>query len=210
MRCLLAALLVALLLPGCVNPAWTTMPPQGIPAQAMPAQPVAVFCDNPTFVPIADHRYVWETVIDVVDDYFPKIERQEPVRLIAGTLTEGRIDSYPQGSPTILEPWRRDSVGVRTRVENTLQSMRRRASLRVIPAEGGYWVEVVVIKELEDLARPEHATAGAATFRYDDSLVRVVNPITDRAVQAGWIPKGRDTLLEQRIVRHLQARFTTP
>ena len=42
--------------------------------------------------------------------------------------------------------------------------MRRRAVVRVIPAQGGHWVDVAVFKELEDVVKPEHATAGAATF----------------------------------------------
>jgi hypothetical protein len=65
---------------------------------------------------------------------------------------------------------------------------------------------VAVFKELEDVARPEHATAGAATFRYDDSLTRVANPVGGQEINRGWIPQGRDTALEQRIVAELQCR----
>ena len=72
--------------------------------------------------------------------------------------------------------------------------MRRRAVVRVIPAQGGHWVDVQVFKELEDLARPEHATAGAATFRYDSTLTGVINPITGEQITQGWIAQGRDTV----------------
>lgn len=163
---------------------------------------------NPTFLPATDHQCVWESVVDVVDDYF-KIVHEEPVRLIGSTLTEGRLDTAPKVSPTVFEPWRYDTSGRYERVENTLQSIRRRAVVHVMPAKGGYWVDVAVLKELEDVARPEHATAGAATFRYDDSLTRVVNPIVGQEVCEGWIPQGRDVALEQRIVGHLQSRFGT-
>lgn len=196
MRRLVVAGLLALAVLGCARgPYWTQPPTQSLP----------VYCDNPTLLPIADHEHVWEMVVDVVDDFF-RIEREEPVRLVGDVLTEGRIDTFPQGSPTALEPWRPDAAGTYQIVENTLQSMRRQAIVRVLPAEGGYWVDVAVFKELEDVVRPQHATAGAATLRYDETLTRVVNPVGEQEIHRGWIPQGRDTALEQRILRRLHAR----
>jgi hypothetical protein len=165
----------------------------------------AVVHDNPTLLPIRDPQLAWETVVDVVDDYF-QVRREEPVRVVEGAATPGRLETVEQVSPTWLEPWRRDTVGPYERLESTLQTMRRRAVVHVSPAEGGYWVEVQVFKELEGLRRPEHATAGAATFRYDESLTRVVDPIDREDRPETWIPQGRDTVLEQWILGHLQAR----
>jgi hypothetical protein len=110
----------------------------------------------------------------------------------------------------MFEPWRHDSVGPYEKLESTLQSVRRRAVVRVVPSQGGYLVDVAVFKELEDVARPAHATAGAATFRNDSSLTRVVDPIGEQEVTAGWIPKGRDIALEQRIIEQLLARTGGP
>ena len=199
MRSLVATGLMAVAVLGCApGPYWAGPP-------GPPGPPVAVFYNNPTLLPIADHACAWETVVDVIDDYF-KIQREEPVRLIGNTLTEGRLDTFPTVGATILEPWLHDSAGGYERVESTLQSMRRRAAVRVVPAEGGYWVDLAVLKELEDVLRPEHATAGAATLRYDDSLTRVVNPVGGQNVNEGWIPQGRDTALEQRILGQLHQR----
>jgi hypothetical protein len=149
---------------------------------------------------------VWETVIDVLDDYF-RIGREEPVRQVGNVITEGRVETFPLVGATLLEPWHPDSVGLAERLECTLQSVRRWAVARVVPAEGGYWVEVAVLKELEDCARPEHTTAGAATIRYDDTLVRVVNPVGPQQITKGWVPQGRDVALEQRILGDLHARL---
>jgi hypothetical protein len=77
-----------------------------------------------------------------------------------------------------------------------------------MPAEGGYRVEVNVFKELEEVARPE-GTTGDATFRYDTSLTRVVDPVGEQEVNEGWIPLGRDAALEQRIIADLLARTGT-
>ena len=161
-----------------------------------------VFHDNPTFLPVTDHEFVWETMVDVVDDYF-QIKQEEPVRLVGNVLTEGRLDTRPAIGSTIFEPWRRDSASRYEKLESTLQSMRRHAVVRVVPAEGGYLVDVAVYKELEDVVEPENASAGAATFRHDSSLTRVVTPVGSQEIHDGWIPKGRDTALEQRILGQL-------
>jgi hypothetical protein len=164
-----------------------------------------VLYENPTLLPITDQEYVWETVVDVVDDYF-KIKEENAVQLAGPTALEGRLDTFAAISSTLFEPWRHDCVGPDQRLESTLQTIRRWARVRVIPAEGGYLVEVAVFKELEDVAQPAHATAGAATFRHDSSLTRVVSPVGQDQISRGWIARGRDTALEQRILEQLLAR----
>jgi hypothetical protein len=154
---------------------------------------------------MGDPEQVWETVADVADDYFP-IEREEPVRRIGDVITEGELDTLPVVGSTYFEPWRHDSASPYEKALATLQTIRRRAVFRVVPAQGGYWVEVNVFKELEDLPQPEQAAAGISTFRNDGTLTRVVNPIGIEEPAAGWIPQGRDTALEQRIIAQLLSR----
>lgn len=163
--------------------------------------------ENPLFVPITDHDFVWDQVVDEIDNYF-KISLEERVRVVGNVLTEGRIETYPAAGATLLEPWRKDAATHYEKLLSTLQSVRRHAVVRVAPTEGGYSIEVAVFKELEDVSRPEHATAGATALRHDGSLVRV--QLRDEASPAtlGWIPQGRDTALEQRIIGHLRGRFT--
>ena len=162
--------------------------------------------ENPLFVPAMDREFLWNQTVDAVDDYF-RIEREERVRLIAGVLTEGRIDTFPLSGSTILEPWRKDSTPGYEKIHATLQSIRRRATVRVIPTEGGYLLDVAVQKELEDLDKPEHATAGGATLRYDGSLVRQEGAAGRFSVSQGWIPIGRDASLEQRMLADISERL---
>jgi hypothetical protein len=157
-------------------------------------------------VPSVDPQQVWETVVDVTDDYF-QIEREEPVRVIGDVVTEGRLDTFPKVGSTWLEPWQLDSASPYERLESTLQSIRRQAVVRVIPSQRGYMVNVFVFKELEDVTQPERATAGAATFRHDSSLTRVVNPGSEQPINEGWIGLGRDPALEQQILADIVARF---
>jgi hypothetical protein len=169
-------------------------------------QPAPSVIENPLFVPAMDREFIWNQCVDAVDDYF-RIEREQRVRLDAGVLTEGQIDTHPTTGSTLLEPWRNDSTRGYEKLHATLQSIRRRATLRVIPTEGGYLIDVHVLKELEDLDKPEHATAGGATLRHDGSLVRQEGAAGRYSVTLGWIPIGRDLTLEQQILADLQARL---
>jgi hypothetical protein len=200
----LTAGLMGIALSGCgMESEW--MAPSGYPP---PVQAPAAVYANPTFVPAGDPTCFWETLVDVVDDYFP-IEHEEPVRMIGNGLSEGSITTVAQVSPTIFEPWRRDTGDRDQRDENTVQTMRRYAKVRVTPplqGGGGFWVEIAVFKDLEDNAHPQHATAGAATLRYDSTLTGVVNPVVGDSITLGWINKGRDTALEQIMIGHLLSR----
>ncbi len=153
-------------------------------------------------------QYVFATVADVVSDYF-KIDHEEPVRLLGTEPTEGRIDTYPKVGATIFEPWDHDSADGYQRLESTLQSIHRYAVVKVVPMPNrqGFWVEVAVFKELENLVAPEQSTAGAGIFPHDDTLTRVVNPPGGKDLNRGWVPQGRDMVLEQRILGQLMDRF---
>jgi hypothetical protein len=166
-----------------------------------------IVISNPTLLPNQDRDLVFETVVDVLDDYF-KIDREIPVRLEGDVLVEGQIETYPRSGSTILEPWGRDTVNFYERIEGTLQSVRRQALARVIPAEGGFLVEVVILKELEDVLRPEAGSASrAANLRNDNSLRRYIDPVTGTQPTLGWIGIGRDVALEQKILVELASRF---
>jgi hypothetical protein len=178
----------------------------GAPA---PLPPPAVVSENPALMPVADLDFLWNTTVDVVDDYFT-IDREEPVRQLGDVLTEGRIDTFPEIGSTVFEPWRGDSANAYQRWESTLQSIRRQAIVRVVPASGGFLIDVAVFKELEDVPRPERSTVGAATLRHDNSLNQPTPIVGERLTSAGWIPVGRDMVLEQRILGQLKGRLGVP
>jgi hypothetical protein len=179
------------------------------PQFGLPAGPEAALGQgNPIVVPAGDEELIWDQIADVVSDYFP-IAREQRARRGSDGFVEGRIETVPQIGATWLEPHRRDSVGNFNRWESTFQTIRRRAVVRVIPDAAGYLVEVVVEKELEDLPKPEHATAGAATFRNDGSLPsRRLERSSQMPVSPCWISLGRDPPLEQRMLADIHARLS--
>jgi hypothetical protein len=173
---------------------------------------------NPLRVPVVDRDFAWDQLVAVVEEYF-KVEREERVRLAGDILTEGRIDTYPLTGASLLEPWHGDSVTFRDRLESTLQSIRRRCFVRVIPEQASYLIDLQVFKELEDLPRPSMSTAGAATFNTGAADAAGTLPIPAfndaAAVRSGprpinWILQGRDLNLEQVMLAKVQARLTVP
>ncbi len=195
------ALTVALLLVGCgrIGPFRAQeLLPAGAPA-----------LENPLFIPQPDAEIVWNQLVDELDDYF-RTRREERVRIIDNVQTEGWIETFPATGGTWLEPWRTDSTPGFERWQSTLQSIRRWARVRMIPAPGGFRVEVAVYKELEDLEQPQHASVGGSTRRYDNSRERDAEGLLIGPDRYGWIPQGRDTCLEQRILANLLGRLTGP
>ncbi len=164
----------------------------------------ATVYNNPVMIPSNNPEFVWEQVVDVSDDYF-RIMEEIPVRQIVGS--EGRLETFPVVGATLLEPWRPDSANFDERLECTLQTMRRRAIISVKMVECGYMIDVAVYKELEDRAMPDHAVAGSATFSYSSTQIGVIDPITDEPLELDWIQLGRDTALEQRMLRQITARL---
>ena len=189
------------------------IPPSTAPAPTPVAQAPQMPPSRPILLPQIDPEIIWPILVDVIDDDF-KIQREQRVTFAGGAATEGRVDTYPQTGATLLEPWRGDSVGFRERLESTLQSIRRTATVRLSPDSSGWRLEVTVLKDLENLSRPMKSTAGGASFRNDDSLYRYGSPlptlgqqvgeqprpVANPSFNAGWIPLGRDGLLEQRIL----------
>lgn len=168
---------------------------------------VPQLCANPGMVPGYNHDYVWDQVVDVTDDYF-EIAREDRVRMVGDVLVEGRIVMRPVVGATLFEPHRDDSVGLYNRWESTLQTIRRQGQVRVIPTEGGYFVEVIVNKELEDRTKPDNAPASDATF-YPEIVPTVVSAPTvlQDTAERGWISLGRDPALEQKMLSEIHRRI---
>jgi hypothetical protein len=162
------------------------------------------------FIPVTNEDYAWEVIVDVVDDYF-RIDQENRVQMVGNVMTEGRIDTFPQVGATALEPNHFDSVGRYNLAESTFQSVRRRGEVRVVPQQGGYMVDIAVYKEFEDLPRPENSTAGAASFRFDNSLTsRLDEQVSRTRLSPFWIPMGRDCEIETQMLLEIQERITNP
>lgn len=154
---------------------------------------------NPMVVPTGDFEAVWMATIQVLDEYFEIATENRLAR---------RIVTEPITGATLFEPWEGNSIGFNNRLESTLQSMRRLAIATVEPTvDGGHTVKIEVLKELEDLAKPERQMGGSAVFPMDFPLTRAPEVVGPVSIPLGWIPKGRDDLLEQVILDRINQKL---
>ncbi len=169
------------------------------------------YMPNPLELPPAEDTFVWSQVVDAVDDYF-RIAREQPVQNRDGLVLDGRLETTYQVGSSIFEPWRKDSTPGFERLQSTLQSIRRRAIVTVRPNFAAYEIEVVVQKDLEDTDRSLYATENSigGSTRHDGTIIRKQDEENDTPQTLGWIPLGRDTALEQVILRDIVGRITQP
>lgn len=155
---------------------------------------------NPIFVRANDPEAVWERAVDVLHTYQFPIERENRL--------DGQIESQYKVGSGAFEPWHFDSVTTEDRLESTLQSIRRRATVSVSPVEGGYLVGFEVQKEIEDPQRLIVNAPGYATFRENTPLQRDLDIVVGPSTPEGWAPLGRDDNLERSMAGALMQSLT--
>jgi hypothetical protein len=174
-------------------------PPGSAPGE-MASGPIA----NPIFVAVNSGNpesdlFVSERAADVLAKYNFELDTSNQLEGTLATL-------YKTGSG-VLEPWHRESVGPRNRLESTLQPIRRKVLVHFVRVEGGYLVSVEALKELEDLTSPTPNSPGGSTFPQNYPLRRDLNLVLGQASPSGWIPLGRDAALEQDMLGRLQVAY---
>ncbi len=167
--------------------------------ETVPGEHAAVLDENPVFVPLGPDSYgkVFENVLDVLTGY--------RFEILESNRYDGRIETVPRMAPGAILFFKPGSPQFRERVLATLQTYRHRISVVIQPADnGGFFVEVIARKELQDLPRPVKQTAGAAIFRVDNNVERQFEVIDPTVFDPAWIFKGRDAALEQKIIHQLK------
>jgi hypothetical protein len=157
----------------------------------------AVLHENPLYLPQGERAYslVFEKCLDVLSDYFV---------LAYHNRYDGRIETLPTIAPGIEQPWKPGSPDFYQRLLAFCQTIRHRAIVQITTArDGGYFIHVQVLKELEDLPRPTRVVAGDATFRMEATVQRDFEIVVPEFFEANWIPIGRDYKLEQVILDRL-------
>jgi hypothetical protein len=155
--------------------------------------------ENPLYLPQGPqpevYDKVWQKALDIVDDFW---------EIAYSNRYEGRIETQPAVAPGIIQPWKPGSPDFYQRLLADLQSIRHRCIVLITTAdEGGYYIDVKVLKELEDLPAPVRATAGTASFRMNSTIERQFEVIEQPVYDVNWIPIGRDFKLEQVILERL-------
>ena len=152
---------------------------------------------NPMAMSHPSEEALWERIVVVLNDHHFQIANESRLN--------GVIETDYKTGASVLEPWHPDAVGMNNRLEGTFQSIRRRVFVRLRPGpQGGQLVGVEAYKELEDLTGLAATSAGGATFQESRPLERDLTAVVGQSAPSGWIPKGRDYALEQRLLNEIQ------
>lgn len=162
---------------------------------------------NPISVSVSDSEFLWNQIVDTVEDYF-KIKTEQRAARDNVQWLEGRLETYAESSATLFEPWRKDALYGFQRNQSTLQSMRRTCIVRVTPTEQGFTIGVEVIKELEAVDRSQYSSEGSAIARHDGSIARADADLMGQPITLDWIRQENDGELEQRILREILGRVS--
>ena len=182
---------------GCASGPLTTGPLLDNPL-FVTADP-SVTVENPVYVPLGPAAYntVFEKVLDIVSEYFEVAETNR---------YDGSIKTFPKTTPGLERLLLPGDPDLEQRVYAWLQSLRYYALVRIqVADDGGYFVDVKVFKELEDVPRPERSTAGTAIFRSDNTVERQFEVVEPYSGESNWIPIGRDKALEQSILEQIKS-----
>ncbi|WP_437186447.1 hypothetical protein SH668x_003599 [Planctomicrobium sp. SH668] len=173
-----------------------------LPGRSFRGQNAQVPVTNPLLVMSRNEELVWERAIDVLHDFQFEIGRENRLGRV--------IETLPKVGAGLFEPWHSDSVGFESRLESSLQSIRRIVLISLQPDDNGqgFLVSVTVQKELEDLPGVAGNSAGAATFSESVPLARDLAPVVGQSSASYWIPQGRDLLLEEAILRRLHTVYS--
>jgi hypothetical protein len=122
---------------------------------------------------------------------------------------EGRIETLPRIAPGILNGLKPGSPVLYERLLSSLQTYRHRAIVTIQPSGQltGFFIHVTVYRELEDLPRPVHQTAGAAIFRVDNNVERQFSVVDPTVLESNWIPRGVDPDIEQILLQRMKSGF---
>jgi hypothetical protein len=189
------ALIVAVLLIGAAGCQSTG--PLLDPPPLLPIGGVAQHEENPFYVPPVTYGKVFETALMVLNDYGFEVGYSNRY--------DGRLETVPRVAPGVFLLAKPGSPAMYDRVLATLQTYRHRITVLIQPAEsGGYFVEVLARKELEDMPRPIRATVGVAIFRPYNDVDRQFEVVDPTFFEPGWIFRGRDVPLEQELIGRIK------
>jgi hypothetical protein len=147
----------------------------------------------------AGYAVVFESVLDVFDDYF---------EIASANRYDGRIEGLAKVAPGVGMLWKTGSPDPYERLLATSQSIRHRAFVLIQPApDNGFRIHVSVVKELEVLPQPVREITGGAAFRSDNTVERTQEVIDAGTPTGNWRPLGNDPVYERWILDRIRRRL---
>ena len=144
-----------------------------------------------------------ETDADTVEHVARRVLRELRFDIEYPESSEGRLATDSLTGASWFEFWRKDTVGAMQRLESSLHTIRRRATVSISPKDGGSQVFVKVIKQRKSAPGLGPETIGQAFNIYDAQDMELVRQSELAPTEYEWLDMGRDELLEQDILQRI-------
>lgn len=145
----------------------------------------------------ADFEQLWQTGLEVLRRYNFRPDRQD--------RRAGVITTLPTTGAQWFEFWRPGIHGGFEAAEANLHTVRRQATVRILPAaeQGQLYVSVQV--DVYRYAAPERqvTTASGALQIFGEKLPTAEGEMGSQAGAAYWVSLGRDSRLEDELLRRI-------
>jgi len=116
----------------------------------------------------------------------------------------GRITTLPLTGASWFEFWRRDTRGAYQSVEASAHTVRRLVTVQVTPRDKGCQVLVKVDKQRLSAPNVMPDNIAESFSKYDPQDSELVRQNELSAKKYKWLDSGRDEVLEQYILEHIQ------
>lgn len=117
--------------------------------------------------------------------------------------SEGRLATDSLTGASWFEFWRKDTIGTMQRLESSIHTTRRRATVSISPTGGGSQVFVKVVKERKSAAGLTPGAVGETFNIYDAEETELLRQNELAPTSYDWLDMGRDELLEQDILHRI-------
>jgi hypothetical protein len=120
---------------------------------------------------------------------------------------EGRVATDPLTGAQWFEFWRGDTVTAADRLESSLHTIRRTATVTVTPGPRGSQVAVQVAKERLSAPGTSPQSVGQTYNLFSPSKTDLARQDEFKETYFAYVPMGRDDALEQKILEQIQAHL---
>jgi len=169
-----------------------------------PPQPTRPTVERVSVPQKEDFESLWEIAGNSLRDHSFRIDRED--------RAVGVISTFPETSAQGFEFWRPQPRPAYYWAESNLQTVQRKVTVQITPADsqGTYSVDVKVERFRLRLEERQIDNPAAALRLYSAEAPTTSGQMAKPSAQMQWIPLGRDENMEQVILGDILSRFGRP
>jgi len=165
---------------------------------------VAAGCTTPSAARFSNPMILTDAAPSQVEVAAERIVTELRFEIERPPTAPGRITTLPLTGASWFEFWRQDTQGAFQSVEASAHTVRRMVTVQVMPKDKGCQVLVKVDKQRLSAPNvmPDNIAEAFSKYNPEDSELVRQNELAPKKYK--WVETGRDEILEQYILEHIQ------